>query len=109
MKFLFISLKSKINFLLWDHELMLNHLLLVNQLSRKYDLIDQHNDDLEIMVYQVTFHQEYIRMTKDQLNKLKYFSKILYSKRNKHTWFMITTLTNHDFWCTIPSCCNIFC
>lgn len=46
---------------------MINHLLLVNQLLKKYDLIDQHNDVQEIMVYQVTFLQEYIHMTINQL------------------------------------------
>ncbi len=60
----------KMNFLLLDHELMLNHLLLVNQLLKKYDLIDRHNVVQEIMVYQVTFLQEYIHMTINQLNYL---------------------------------------
>ena len=56
--------------LLLDHESMLNHLLLVSQQLKKYDSIDQHSVDPEIMVYQVTFLQEYIHMTIYQLKRV---------------------------------------
>ena len=48
---------------------MRDRLLSVNQLWKIYDLIDQHNDDQEITVFQVTFHPKYIHKTRYQLKR----------------------------------------